>query len=421
MNIILLAGPGGTAFGRKNVLLAEKALRAQEAHVIRIGDGENRLLSSDIDVLLQFIKRLQGYTTIVIMAHGDNEGCLNLTGEFATATFDLFKQITKSCDGRKIGIFSTACGGGRIGIRALDFLPEGSTYVSLSPLEKCHVAQGQYIDSFWAYLAEHNISCHSAELMLLAYVVHGLHGRLPPTIANKKTIHITIDTENLLNSYCKLKWSAQTRAHVYDVLSPIMDIKDMNAIIDKIEKAKNAHGIPVAEYGAAIAICHVGSYRTLLETGLTESKPPEFRKRKATQEFHWQPMVFDKPQEKLVSPKAFFQPPPETKTAMLSKIERIKASLEKFNLTEEEQGLYEKILLNDVNFKISEKEGFILEGASSLSFKPKNLLALGLRPGQWETEQVGSLNYFLYIRPWILCLEPAKNQQDRFTTRSDFA
>ncbi|MBA2649400.1 MAG: ankyrin repeat domain-containing protein [Legionella sp.] len=91
-------------------------------------------------------------------------------------------------------------------------------------------------------------------------------------------------------------------------------------------------------------------------------------------------------------------------TTIKSKGKLIKKGLERFNLAQEEQAIYEKILSKNVNFKISEREGFVLEGTSSLEFKDKQLLALGLKPGQWETKKVGCLDNFVYIKSWNHCL-----------------
>lgn len=119
---------------------------------------------------------------------------------------------------------------------------------------------------------------------------------------------------------------------------------------------------------------------------------------------------FSPPEEKKLSPATssqiskpsnnFFNLP-----TFKSKKEQIRESLAKFNLSEEEQAIYEKILSGNVNYKISDKEGFLLEGTSSFEYKDKDLFALGLKPGQWQTKTLKFTDHYVYIRSWSQCLE----------------
>ncbi len=272
-NIILLAGPGKPAFEKKDVLLAEKALMTQGANVVRIGDGEHNILSADIDRLLESIKSSDSDVTLVIMAHGDERGYLDLTGEFTTSAEELFRKVTDSSGGHKIDVFSIACYGGVLAgsaLRegsALRALPKGSAYISLSP-KKTGIT-GENIEPFWAYLAEHNLSCSSAESMLVVYLVVGMKNRYVPTISTQKT---TVDLERQLAYFCGKLLSKEIRAAVCSDLSPLIDPIITNTLMNEIEKARFAGDFSAAKYGPLLAICHAASGKMELYIKPTEIK-----------------------------------------------------------------------------------------------------------------------------------------------------
>src|SRR5580700_8090082 len=198
-NFLLIAGAGKPAFGKKEVLLAEKALLNQGTEVKRIGDGTTSLTGADVEAILEYVRTSEKNLTIVIMAHGDKEGNLDLTGEFTTSGFELLERIAKASHGRKIDIFSTACYGGVLQRKASQVLLEDCSYVALSPTEKG--ISGVNIDTLWAYLAEHNLSCCTAESMLIVYLVAAMKLRYAPSITKK---HLTYDLDEQLDRDCRL-------------------------------------------------------------------------------------------------------------------------------------------------------------------------------------------------------------------------
>lgn len=121
--VILLAGPGKPAFGIKNVLSAEQALKNQGADLLRIGDGERDLTGTDVSDMLEAISNAKGDVTLVLMTHGNRTGELYLQGEHPESTVKLFQNIAKVLEHRKIDIFSTACYGGLLQKVALQILP----------------------------------------------------------------------------------------------------------------------------------------------------------------------------------------------------------------------------------------------------------------------------------------------------------
>ncbi|MBA2649661.1 MAG: hypothetical protein H0U75_08745 [Legionella sp.] len=85
------------------------------------------------------------------------------------------------------------------------------------------------------------------------------------------------------------------------------------------------------------------------------------------------------------------------KTSYEIKLEAIRKALGKHALAPDEQAIYEKLLLKNACYQLSQKDGFVLEANSSIPYKDNELSALGLQPGQWEREKKGIDNY-VFIR-----------------------
>ena len=92
--VILLAGPGKPAFGIKNVLAAEQALKNQGADLLRIGDGERDLTDTDVSDMLEAISNAKGDVTLVLMAHGNRNGEVYFKSLHAQSTVKFFQDIS---------------------------------------------------------------------------------------------------------------------------------------------------------------------------------------------------------------------------------------------------------------------------------------------------------------------------------------
>jgi hypothetical protein len=275
--VILLAGPGKPAFGIKNVLSAEQALKNQGADLLRIGDGERDLTDTDVSDMLEAISKAKGDVTLVLMAHGNKAGELYLQGEHSKSTVKLFQDIANILKHRKIDIFSTACYGGLLQEVALQILPENSVYVSLSPANT--VITGFNIDPFWDYLSKHKLSCLSAESMLVAYLLSSMKNRYLPTLATPK---FTGDLDATLTRRCKTIFSIVDRGYIKSTLSVFLeDPRVLDTIMDKIETSRSSDNFGIAQYGLALAISYAASRNMTLDVNpiveevlpISEDKP----------------------------------------------------------------------------------------------------------------------------------------------------
>ncbi|MDF2940875.1 MAG: hypothetical protein K0R66_1517 [Gammaproteobacteria bacterium] len=264
--VILLAGPGGSAFNKENVLLAEKALQAQGAtNLLTIGNGEEDISEDAMGQLFNHIGSSKDDITLVVMAHGEVDKSHSgkairgshkhmLSDSKPISTIDFLKKIADKLNGKKIDIFTIACYGGDMHDFAHRILPKGSTYVAIAKPDE--PATSAEVDRLWSRLASKEVAgCLSAESLLMAYTVR-LSTRYTPTLSSTLS-HYSLDEK----FYARIgrPFNEKEKAMVLRALKPLADEKQILSTMDKISQSKNEWGIYAVDYGMALAISHAST------------------------------------------------------------------------------------------------------------------------------------------------------------------
>jgi len=247
--IIILAGPGGYAFNKNNVLAMQTAFAKQGAISEVIGDGESRITTDDIKLALITTKKNSHPTTVVILSHGKQKNGIHhmvLGEDNSVASCQILNLFTEML-GTKVDFFSTFChGGGALtcGINMTD-----STIVALSPATEG--TSSFDVNNFVSALSVRNekkldLSAQS----LLKFYLSTLQTRVAPLIADKHGVR------DLSKAFCSLLIDPITKkekAIIYDTLGAILDRKEIDRILALISHGSE-YEILAKDYGAALLI-----------------------------------------------------------------------------------------------------------------------------------------------------------------------
>jgi hypothetical protein len=269
-NVIILAGPGGDAFNRENILKAEEGFKKVGLKTSVIGDGKVALAATVIDDrLLPQVASSDGQTMLFIMAHGDidkrGNHVINLTGEYTLKISELFDKLKKI--GKPVDIFSTACHGGEAHLYAQSKLPSGSTYVSLAPTQE--PVSGFDVDRLIAVMGSGKVinSSLTAEQLAMLYLTKALQNRIIPSISTPNSSH---DLNSKLVSHLGIKFTDLEKASIYDSLQPLVEKSVLDKMITRIESASSDWDISAVVFGLSLAICHAASGKMLVKKSLFE-------------------------------------------------------------------------------------------------------------------------------------------------------
>jgi hypothetical protein len=249
--VIIIAGPGGTAFNNTHIERLAAAMRCAGAEVSVIGDGDTTLRNVAIMQSLDNAAILSNEpVTLFIMAHGTLDGdthslVFDESDEISSA--DFFNVASGSFVDRTIDIFMTSCHGGAA-ILHVDNLPAGSSLVTLS-------SGSETVSGYDPERLIPNITAgdFSARHLLDLYLGKALETRSQPSIA--------VSGQGMRDLYQELEtrlgkdFSATEKDSIHTALDTVIGLERVDSIMKKISTAKGKGDLPLAlDIGAAMAV-----------------------------------------------------------------------------------------------------------------------------------------------------------------------
>lgn len=258
--ILLVAGPGGTAFGEKEISLAVENFKKAGAEVVIVGDGKRDMSLEEVTKAASGIK---GQMTTFIMAHGevkDGKHCVGLTEDCNTPTKDFFAGITKARDGKRFDVFMSSCHGGAAQASANAILPKGSVFVDLAPGKQ--TVAGSDVTNFVETVAENKELAvgMGGEKLLNDYLMTDLKNRIPPsvTVAGEGTYNL----ESILKGRLGQKFTQEEKEKSHKTLDAAFGKDKVDGVISKIESAKSEWNINAVDFGPAMAVAFAAHDRS---------------------------------------------------------------------------------------------------------------------------------------------------------------
>ena len=275
--MILLIGPGGYAFGKKEVAAAERALLNQGAkNFLRIGNGKDPLTQDNIKSLQSYIACASKNITLIIYAHGSMidgrhktklMGCGKLTTD--SDSIDFMQQIASTAGDRNVDIFSTSCHGGALHDFFVRKMPKTYQYVALT--QRDETINGKYINSLWDMLnsAEHKgKKILTAEALLAAYLTK-LTTRFYPTIHTSSFSSANLDDDFIKN--LGTPFHKEKEANINRQLTQLG--VNNNLLLKLMADISTGAYVEAARYGIALAICLANRKNLDLEMPIITTMP----------------------------------------------------------------------------------------------------------------------------------------------------
>lgn len=260
-DIILISGPGGTAFDTKFVEQFKSNLSKQGgvANVTALGDGKQSVDIAALKSALQKAKKAGKPVTIVINTHGEiKQGSHHIEtseGQW-TPTSKLFQIIqTEIGDDAPISLFMTACYGGAAIAEAKSQLPKGTSFVALAPSKE--TVAGSDVERLVEVLGEINADLdgnkwpEGIELLYL-YLTRSLETRIAPQVGIGAGESIDLHRE--FKCHIGKTFSVAEKSQIHGRLDKIIGAGEVNNIITKIETAKTEWNISAADFGKSLAV-----------------------------------------------------------------------------------------------------------------------------------------------------------------------
>ena len=134
--VIILAGPGGGAWGGSYIQHLATSMRSAGADVTMIGDGERPVYDDEVAKTFEALSKTlsSGPLTLFIDAHGDVEHgkhTVSLDDYRGTFTAKIFNMAARYFNEQTVDIFMASCHGGAA-ISDVDKLPKGSALAVLA-------------------------------------------------------------------------------------------------------------------------------------------------------------------------------------------------------------------------------------------------------------------------------------------------
>ncbi len=258
--VILVAGPGGTAFKTEDIEKIKNAVGGQDgvASVVCLGNARDEVSLLEFKNVLHESACLGLPITLVVEAHGENkEGSLKI--EIAKDKWlpiaELFGIISETVGSQvPVSIIMTSCHGAA-GLSDIDKLPPGCALVPLSPASES--TAGADVERFHEVLStvsadlDKNRGVDAVEFLFL-YLTKALENRIPPTIGVQGQGSIDLAEDLREKAGRKILPEQQAKAHAR--LDSLVGAEEVNRIIELIEGAKSEWDILALDYGKALAV-----------------------------------------------------------------------------------------------------------------------------------------------------------------------
>ncbi|MBL6989912.1 MAG: hypothetical protein ISR65_09040 [Bacteriovoracaceae bacterium] len=250
--ILLIAGPGGFAYGPQEISNFKQQLVSplDNDQIYVIGDGNKEISIAEVTDQMTFFGQKHERFDVIIMAHGLSNKLghsINL-GHTWEKTSKLFSSIAQVQNNRPVNILMISCYAEASTIDAKAELPKGSIIFALSKKnEPVHYAD---IDRFMSAMSTNPI--HSVVDLFKLYLVKGLQNRVSPTIQFIGQHSIILD--HLLQSRIGSTIFSDTQDKIKLRLQQLMDASEIDYFINKLKTSRSVYDIYADEYGRALAV-----------------------------------------------------------------------------------------------------------------------------------------------------------------------
>lgn len=254
-NVIVIAGPGETAFGSEDITKLTENIKSDSRTTLCIGNGNDEINNIDIVNGLEEIAKDDRKTTVVIEMHGtvkENQFYF-INGNSYISSKELFKMIssaweenTKSIDVVVMSCHSGAC------LADKNILPRGSVIGAFS--QGTESTPGADVKKFVDSLSQDKEDFTAFHLMQKYMSV--LENRVPPEIGISGTDG-TVQLDELLRESMGKQID---RNKILGIIGNDISVDDMDDIIDKIETGKSEYNILAKEYGKALNVCLINEF-----------------------------------------------------------------------------------------------------------------------------------------------------------------
>lgn len=253
-NVLVIAGPGGEAFGKKEIDLLTTNIQQDDSRKMScVGNGVEQIKNEDIANKLEVISHNENPTTIIIEMHGtEKQGQFYfINGDSYISSKELFEIIKSKFKNKSVDILITSCHSGAC-LHDKDLLPEGSVIGALSQGHES--TAGSDVNRFMEAIQGTTEDLTTYNLLKL--YLSKLQTRIPPElgISGKEG---TLQLDELLRTSIGKKID---RSKVIGLLQESMSLDELESLIAKIETSRDEWGIYAAEYGKAINVCSANEF-----------------------------------------------------------------------------------------------------------------------------------------------------------------
>lgn len=252
--VLVIAGPGGEAFGKKEIDLLTTNIQQDDSRKMScVGNGVEQIKNEDIANKLEVISHNENPTTIIIEMHGtEKQGQFYfINGDSYISSKELFEIIKSKFKNKSVDILITSCHSGAC-LHDKDLLPEGSVIGALSQGHES--TAGSDVNRFMEAIQGTTEDLTTYNLLKL--YLSKLQTRIPPElgISGKEG---TLQLDELLRTSIGKKID---RSKVIGLLQESMSLDELESLIAKIETSRDEWGIYAAEYGKAINVCSANEF-----------------------------------------------------------------------------------------------------------------------------------------------------------------
>ena len=253
-NVLVIAGPGGEAFGKKEIDLLTTNIQQDDSRKMScVGNGVEQIKNEDIANKLEVISHNENPTTIIIEMHGtEKQGQFYfINGDSYISSKELFEIIKSKFKNKSVDILITSCHSGAC-LHDKDLLPDGSVIGALSQGHES--TAGSEVNRFMEAIQGTTEDLTTYNLLKL--YLSKLQTRIPPElgISGKEG---TLQLDELLRTSIGKKID---RSKVIGLLQESMSLDELESLIAKIETSRDEWGIYAAEYGKAINVCSANEF-----------------------------------------------------------------------------------------------------------------------------------------------------------------
>lgn len=253
-NVLVIAGPGGEAFGNEEIdLLTSNIEQDNSRRMLCVGNGVEKIENRAIASKLEEISQNGDDTTIIIQMHGtEKEGQFYFINDDSyISSRELFEIVNSRFKDKPVDIVITSCHSGAC-LKDKDLLPKGSVVGALS--QGNETTAGSDVKNFIESLLGATDEFTTYNLVKL-YLCE-LKNRIPPEIGISGE-QGTLQLDELLRNSIGKKID---KSKVINLLKETISAEEIEELINKIETSRNEYGIYVVEYGKAIVVCATNEF-----------------------------------------------------------------------------------------------------------------------------------------------------------------